>query len=643
MKKIKIILPILLILIAVAGAAVYILSTGKLAVTPKAKVGVGLSKTLNTFEESEGVMSQTNYKILENLKGKAYETDVTMSVDVNVEDLEELVGDKDTANLINNIFDTIAETTISTKMAVDPNEELATLELGLKNEELIGEISGDIAISADEIAFRSKELNEDYLVLKKEDVEDEPEMEQIFEMLQQIIKMDYTALMFTDEEIKHFSDTYGKILPDSIKDDMITSDKSEFTVSGSKQACTKTVLTYNNDQFKELLKNYITTFENDKKGREILENKVSAIYGETLTEEFVSEMDSAIEELSDVIDEITNTKLEFVTYGTTTKTFGTETIVTIDEESAIIRETFNDDATNIVFDILGEEVANIVVKQSKDNISVEYTMDVEEIKATVKFAMNKNKMEASFDFEEDGETVGKAELTMNLDTKTNSEKELDQGVDMNFAFEIPVGTENLKGSFAIKADEKIAVLDSVKFPDTSKAISVLEQTDLEKYVKDAEEAAADYLEKIQENDLVNDIIDLTSKASVTTPSTSKDILNDLDDIDTTIDDSVLTVKPEDLESDIKIWYTGLVDEDGLKKSEIIEDEMISEMNFDDIVDVETYISWEEGEATDKGYVGIGVTDSEDNSYEFYIDIEKDIIYTEDTVTFDTEAIEWNEF
>ena len=28
---------------------------------------------------------------------------------------------------------------------------------------------------------------------------------------------------------------------------------------------------------------------------------------------------------------------------------------------------------------------------------------------------------------------------------------------------------------------------------------------------------------------------------------------------------------------------------------------------------------------------------------FLADIEKDVIYTEDTVTFDTEAIEWNEF
>ena len=120
MKKMKIIIPILLIIIAVAGAAIFILSTGKLAITPKSKVAVGLSKTLNTFGEAEGVMSTNDYKILENLKGKAYETEMSMSVDVDVEDLEEIVGDKDTAEFINKIFDTLAETTISSKIAVDP-------------------------------------------------------------------------------------------------------------------------------------------------------------------------------------------------------------------------------------------------------------------------------------------------------------------------------------------------------------------------------------------------------------------------------------------------------------------------------------------------------------------------------------------
>lgn len=641
MKKMKIIIPILLIIIAVAGAAIFVLSTGKLAITPKSKVAVGLSKTLNTFDEAESVMSTSNYKILENLKGNAYETEMSMSVNVDVENLEELVGDKDTAKIINDIFDTLAETTISSRIAVDPKSEVAKMDLGLENEELIGNISGEVAISGDEIAFRSKELNEEYLSLKKEDVEDQPELVEVFDLLQQVTKIDYTALMFTEEEKEHFSDTYGKILSDSVKDDMVTSEKCEFTVNGSKQACTKATLTYNNDQLKALLKEYVTTFEKDEKGKEILENKVKKIYGEDLTKELFGEIDTAIEDLKEVIDEITDTKLDFVTYATATKTFGTETILTIAEESAVIKETFNDDATNIVFNVLGEEVANIVVKQDKDNLTVEYTMDVEEIKATVNFAMNKNKMDVSFNFEQDGEFLGKAEMTMELDTKTDSAKELEQDLVFKIAFELPMDDEKIAGSLAINANEKIAVLDSVEFPDTSKAKSVLDEDDLEEYITDAEDAATKYLEKLQKNDLVKDIMDLASSSA----TFSNDFLNDLEDVDTktTTEVDVEEVKPEDLEKDIKTWYTDLEKDEDLKKSEIIEEDMISEMDFDDIVEVATYISWEEGEATDKGYVGIEVTDSDDNSYEFYIDIEKDTVYTEDTVTFDTETISWNEF
>ena len=671
MKKMKIIVPILLIIIALVGAAIFVLSTGKIAVTPKSKVAVGLSKTLNTFDESEGVISQNGYKILENLKGKAYETDVTMSVDADVEDLEGLVGDKETAGFINDILDTLAATKISSRTAVDPKEGVAKIDLGLENEELIGNISGEVAISGDEIAFRSKELNDEYLSLKRKDVEEQPELVEVFDLLQQVTKVDYTAFMFTEKEKEHFSDTYGKILSDSVKDDMVTSEKAEFTVNGSKQSCTKAILTYNNDQVKALLKEYVTTFEKDEKGREILQDKVSKIYGKKLTDELFDEIDTAVESLNEAIDEITDTKLEFVTYATATQTFGTETILTIAEESAIIKETFNDDATNIVFNILGEDVANIVVKQDKDNLSVEYTMEVEEIKADVKFAINKNKMDLSFSFEEDGELLGEVGMIMEVDTKKDSAKELNQDLTLKITFDIPIEDQNVAGKVTLKWSEKIAVLDSVEFPDTSKATSVLNQEDLQEYVTDMQDAAKKYLDKLQKNDLVKDIIEFSSNATkksdlledmdktdiklpdAVTDKEIDDIIDDKDTDDTIAgketddttskEDYTEEVNPEDFEKDIKTWYTELEKDDELKKSEIIEENMISEMDFDDIVEIETYISWEEGEPTDKGYVGIEVTDSDDNSYEFYIDIEKDTVYTEDTVTFDTEKISWNEF
>lgn len=640
MKKIKIIIPILLIIIALAGAAIFVLSTGKIAVTPKSKVAVGLAKTLNTFDESEGVISQNSYKILENLKGNAYETELSTLMDIDVENLEELVGDKDTADLIKDIFDTLAETTVTSRIAIDPNEEVAKLDFGVENEELIGNISGEVAISGEEIAFRSKELNEEYLSLKRKDIEDQPEMVEVFDLLQQVTKIDYTALMFTEEEKDHFSDTYGKILSDSVKDDMVTSEKSEFTVNGSKQACTKATLTYNNDQLKALLKDYVTTFEKDEKGKEILENKVEKIYGKELAGTFFDEIDTAIESVKEVIDQITDTKIDFVTYATATKTFGTETKITIAEESVVIKETFNDDATNIVFNILGEDVANIVVKQDKDNLSVEYTMAVEEVEANLKFTMNKNTMKISFDFEEDGEIMGKAEMSMEIDTKKDSAKELNQDLIFKIAFELPMVDEELAGSATINTKQKIAVLDSVEFPDTSKAKSILDEDDIEEYIKDVEEASKKYLDKLQKNDLVKDIMEIAAEST----SSTNDFLEDFEDVDTkTTDVDVEEVKPEDLEKDIKTWYTELEKDEDLKKSEIIEENMISEMDFNDIVEVVTYISWEEGEATDKGYVGIEVTDSDDNSYEFYIDIEKDTVYTEDTVAFDTETISWNEF
>ncbi len=644
-KKLKIIIPIIVIIIVAAIVAVFMLEGKKIAITGKSKVAMGLTKTLNSFEESEGVLDTSKVKILDSISKKPYEASATMSIDVEVEDLEELVGDEDIADLVNDIFAELSNTDITTKISVDQANENALMNLNLKNENLLGEISGEVAVTPDEIAFRSEELNEDYLVLTKEDLEDNSEYEEIFDLIQEAFTKDYSDFMFSEEELKHFSDTYGNILNDSVKNGEITSEKGEFEVNGSKTSCTKSVLKYNNDQFKELITKYITTFENDKKGREIIENKFNAIYGETLAAELIEQIDDGIADIKDSIDNIEDTTLEFITYGTAFKTYGTETKLTVLEDSAIIKETFNDDNTNIKVSFADEEIVNVTIKQSNNELSVDGNVLADGNGCEVNLVLNKSKIDLNLNIIEDEEVAGTLGFVVESNVKTNTEKELEQDSVIKVSLDVPVDDKkSVKGSVALNVSETMKVIDSIEMPDTSKAVSIMDTEELSVYVTDCQKGLMTYATKLQKSELVKNVIEMYSNYSslMTKQFDMDDEINS--DIDSDIDiDTTEAVDPEDLKDDITDWYSNLEAEEGSKKSEVIEEDMITDFDFLDYVTVNTYISWEEGTPTDEGYVGIEVTDSEDNVYEFYIDISKDKVYTESTVPFDTASISWNEF
>lgn len=624
MKKLKIIIPVLLVIVAIAVAC-FVLFSDKLAFTGRSQAEKGLSKSLNLFEDFEDVfVGNEEYKYLKNITSKPFETEVSFNVELDIDGLEDLLGNKDTAELVNKVLDELADANIITKVAMDKSKKQMLTNIEVDAENIVGKITGEAVVTEDEIAFRSKEINKNYLSISKEDAEENENAKQIFDMIQGLFDKDYSSYAFTKEEIEHFKNTYGDIFDKTVEDDMIKKEKGNFTVDGDSKSCTVTTISLNNEKVKELLKNYMETYKNDEKGQEILNKKLIAIYGEEITEQMIDEINETLDDLSDEIEDIEGWSIEFITYGNMVNVFGNEYKITIDEETLDIVERFNSDSREYIISFDEEELVNTTVKQTKNELTVNSKVDIDGITANVDLVKNKDKVSLKIS----AENIGEIEIVANIDTKTNTDKEFNQ----NIKLEITVSSKDLNGTATITMNEKVNIVDSIDVPDTSKAVNIFDNK-FEKYIEDSQQPILELLQKIQKSDLYKAIQDY---------STSSRTYNYNDyNLDNHTKEDVVDSKT--LKKEIETWYKDLDIDEEETKTEAIEEEMISSLDFDEYVNVNTYISWKEGDTADKGYLGIEVVDMDDNSYEFYVDLSNDKVYSEDDVVFDTESVEWNEY
>lgn len=628
-RKLKIIIPVLVIVIIAAIAAIFVFTSNKIAFTDKSKVSMGLSKTMNSFAISDDIKKEmSDYKYVKNMENNPYEAEIEMSVDANVDNLEDIIPDEKLASIITDALEELSNANLTLKLAMDSKEKKGTMNLNLDAENIIGSISGDAAFTPETVAFRSKDLKEEYLVVNKDDDESE-EFQEAFELIESLFDLNYSRFSFTEEEIKYLKDTYGSVFNDFITQDMINSENADFEVDGKSKSCTKEILTIENDKLKELLKKYIETYENDKKGKEIIEGKINSLYGDTLGEQYIESINDMIDSLKDSIDEIEDSKVEFVTYCSLTEVYGTEIVLTIDSSSASIKETFDSDETKIVITVLEQEIANFSIKSDSKSITISGNITIDDIVWDINITISNTQVKFSFSMNEAGESLGKIEISCDLDTKKNKEKEFEQSAVFKVAFDI----EDITGDIAINMNQKINIVDKIDFPNLSDAISLVDTKEVNSYLTECQEALLKYIETLQKSEIFSDIMNYSGNLLDTELDKSIE-----DDISGTEADKV---DPKDIEEDITDWVEGLDVASNQTVSEIIEENMITEYDFIDDISLEIYTSWKSGEATNEGFLGLGVSTEDGNSYEYYVDLSDKKVYSEDTAPTAIENIEWN--
>ena len=633
MKKLKIIIPVIIVIIAGLVAA-YIFLGDNIAISGKSKAEKGFSKSLNQVEGSTELFQFDNeYKIVEKMNSNPFEEEVKLNFDIDIDNLEDLIGDEDTAKLITDILDELSNADLLTKVSMDKSKKQLSTSIGLNSEDTFGTISEETIISSDEMSFRSKEINENFLSIKKDDYES---LEEFFNLIDESFDKDYSNMQFSDEEIEYFKETYGNVFDSVITDDIIKSEKGEFTVSDKAKSCTVTTVSLNEEKVKELLKKYVETFENDEKGRKIIEDKFKNLYGNEISDQLISQLDDEIDSMNDQIDEIEGISINFITYGSTVDVYGTTYEITLDESTLKLTQTYNSDNTKYVISLDDEEILNATLEQSKNDMSIQGNMDIDGVSVDFKFTKDKEKTNLNFN----AENLGEIDLVITKNVKTNTDNEFDADAVIDVKVNAPA--LDLSASAKINLSEKISVVKSLDLPDTSDAVSANDQDAIDEYVSDSEENINKLVEKLQKSDAIKSIMDLYSNYANSTLSMLDEANESLENTNELLENQTKEINKMLFETDINKWYS-LIKSDDSKKSEIIEENMITSDDFSDDVEITTYISWEEDAKTDEGYLGVQVTDSDDNSYEYYLDLSADKVYNEDNVPFDTEAIEWNEY
>jgi len=521
MKKVKIIIPVIAIIAIIVGIAGYVLISGKIAISGKQKAEKGLEKAFNALEETESVLEDNEgYKYLKNFYSNPSETEFSFNVKADVDNLEDLIGDKESAKLVEDILEEIGNCNVTTKLSLDRDNKKIVSTLELDEKDILGNISGEAVITDKEIAFRSKEINEKFLKIKRD--EDNKEVEEVFELIEELFEKDFSNLKFSAEEIKHFKNTYGNIFKDSVKDDMITSEEGSITISGNEKKCTVTKVKVDNENVKKILNTYVDTFTKDDKGRKIIIDKLRIIYTDELlrsmfyldedddiSEEINKELVDAVEDLKEEIDEIESFGFNFITYGSSTEVYANEYEFVDDEDSVKIKQIFNANGENYILLENGTEYLNVDVVRNKDEVSMsgKILMSGEDLKFEI--VISNSVLKLKFDTED----IGTIEFNLDVTTNKNTNKEIDQDMVLKISADIP--DLELKGSFTVTMSENVKIVDSIDVPDTSKAIDLIEDEDkLEDYLANSQEAIEKYSGKLEKSNIYKLIESLVSANSI---------------------------------------------------------------------------------------------------------------------------------
>ena len=570
-KAKKIVIAIIAILVVVVGVVAVLGFTGKLDFnfTKKSKADAGLGKVGEVFTqtvtdfESEFNDAGLTMKLLDK-EINEFEVNYDMSVDVNEIEVDGM--DSEDEEILDAIIDIINN--VEFNVNAKSNKDKGSLKLGATiNEE---PVSLEVAYDGEKVGFRSEELNEKWLAVELQEILDEysdefeldeesmAELEELMAAFEELI----TDLVLTNEEVEHFKSTYVNMLADYILTLDIESEKDKIEVGDKEKNCTKTTITLDEDDIKNLLISYVEKAEDDKEGQKIVKEKINIVldfvienaelfetdlydyddyddyytydydYSPTDTYSIVEEMEDIKESLDeifaaetfdmlkDAIEEIDLEGLEITieSYSTLTTVYATDITFEVDGNGIVVSMVFDGDKTNATIGMkssgMSMDVAEMTLVNEKNHKSfevktakdmVEYMGSEMALRGDIKIAENKYDGEFELDLGEEGNI----KLSQESSVKTNTDTEYKNTTKTNVRVEIP---EEVTFDITVNIDYGMKISD-IDFTSIDECIDLTDdivegypdeetEEELYQYILDAVPGVVNVLEAVKGFDIV---------------------------------------------------------------------------------------------------------------------------------------------
>ena len=498
-KSKKIIIAIIAVLVVAIGVVAVLGFTGKLDFnfSKKSKADAGIGKVGEVFSqtatdlETEINNSGLRTKLLDKEISEV-EYDLDMSVEIN--EIEVADMDSEDEEILDYVKDILNNVKFNAN--IKAGEGKASGKLGMiLNEE---PVSLEVAYDGEKVGIRSEELNEKWITVELQEILDEyadefeldeETMAEFEEMLVAYEKL-ANELMLTEEEVEHFKSTYSNMLIDYILSLDIKSEKDKIKVGKKEKNCTKTTVTLDEDDIKDLLITYVEKAKDDEEGQKIVKEKIIAVLDFIIENEELFETDSyyddyyyddyytdyyyddyeevsiaeQAEDLKETIDEafeaetfdtliaaIEEIELEgfeitIESYSSVTDVYATNIIFEVDGASITIEMEFDGNTTNavIAMDMYGEsmDVAKLTLKNEKNHKSLEIkTADdaiengAPEMSVMLDMIIAENKLETAFEL--DLAEEGNMKISQEMTVKTNTDTEYKNSTKTNMKLDVP--------------------------------------------------------------------------------------------------------------------------------------------------------------------------------------------------------------
>ena len=506
-KKKKIVIAIIALVVVAIATVVVLGFTGVIDFnfTKKSKADAGIGKVSEVFTDTandlETELNDAGLSVKALDKESITDVDASVDVSFDIKEIEIENLDSDETELIDDIIDLVNQVKVGAEAKVNSEGKL-----NVKLDAVVGEepISVEATYDGEKIGVRSEELNEKWLTLDVEKLLAEVELdEDAIEELEKITEEVQTLvekLLLTEDEVKHFKSTYSKILTEYVTSLEIESEKDTIEVGDKEKKCTKTTITLDEDDVKNLLITYIESVENDEKGQNIVKEKIKLVcdfiieneeiftsnYGYDYYYDQVNDyyndyyyddyyyddysydyVDSPIDDVKDFaesIDEIfTEDNFEMIkdaiddlymgdievtieTYSTLTNIYATNITFEVEGEGIVLAMTFDGDTTNATVSMkasgMSMDMIDLVLVNEKNHKSLEIkaaddVVDYIGTEISGKIDCTISNNNLKTTLSLDLGDEGNVVFTQNLKVKTNTDSEYSATSSNNIKLDIP--------------------------------------------------------------------------------------------------------------------------------------------------------------------------------------------------------------
>lgn len=533
----KIIIAIIAVIIIAAITVGILLATGvwDVNLSKKSKMSAGIEKLGESFTEPLKNLFEQNeengneLKVLNNYESSsAFEVSTELSTKIDKLEIEDASTDQSD---IDDIVDLLNQTKLKLTAKYD-GDKSAYVKLDGEVEDV--ELSGEAVYDGSQLGIRSETINSKWLTLSEKDIEDILKQEGV--SLDEIKEMITTGMesankvsesVDIDEKTqKEISERYEKVFKDFInsKSKEIESKKDKVEVNGKDKSCQKLTLELDDNDLKELLKEYVETFKDDEQLKEILQNTMNTFaemateLDEDSAEEFknvVDEIYNNIDEINDAIDELEfDGSLKLIVYATSTKVYRTDIVLEIQDTKVSVETTFNKETTDIniaaKFQGVSIDIANITLTEKENGINLKVTPSKTIAKELgtdfsfeIDYVQEESKNEASIKVNA-GE-YGNGTITVKSEITKNDDKEYEDTTTLSIDVNIPdyiVAKMDLIAKSNIKVGEA-----SIPTIPKKESIDMNDQTAVQNYLTESQEKINDLVEKFEDTEVLESLVE----------------------------------------------------------------------------------------------------------------------------------------